>query len=282
MQRLLTLLTVLLFSTATPRLEAEVRQCFHLSDVLDTVDAQTLVIFDIDNTLIETKQTLGSDQWFNQTLERRLKAGQDFDEALQEVLNLWWRIIQVSDFRTVETSTAEVVFEAQERAAAVIGLTSRGPELKEQTHQALRSLDLNLARAPIGTGFGEVKGFQGPCYWDGVFFCDGKPKGKVLQTVMDEIRALGVSKVIFVDDTARHIHSVEQLIEGEGLDYLGLRYGVVDERVENFDHRIADIQLHAFEFVMSDEMAEALHENRLEEALEHLIHHLSEKGAIRR
>jgi hypothetical protein len=51
------------------------------------IDRETLVIFDLDNTLMETSQTLGSNQWFEHRIDYYyVKKGQEHQNALEIAL----------------------------------------------------------------------------------------------------------------------------------------------------------------------------------------------------
>ena len=46
-------------------LQAKIISINHIEDIFSYVDDQSVIVFDIDNVLIEPKQALGSDQWFD-------------------------------------------------------------------------------------------------------------------------------------------------------------------------------------------------------------------------
>ena len=52
---------------------ADVREAPTMADALSDVDADSLVIFDLDNTVMMPPQSLGGEEWYDYFVEKRTK-----------------------------------------------------------------------------------------------------------------------------------------------------------------------------------------------------------------
>ncbi|MBJ7449602.1 MAG: DUF2608 domain-containing protein [Parachlamydiales bacterium] len=248
-------------------LGAEIRECNDVAEVLTLADSETLVIFDIDNTLIEPTQVLGSDQWFNYMLQNRQNNGQAYESALKEIIPLWMQIQQVTEVKTCETSTTFVVEELQRKGIHTIGLTSRSIPMAYRTIDQLKSVGIEFTKtAPHVHDFWVpldqlqvFKAYNEPAYYlKGILFSGCNDKGELLLQFF-KLTGYLPSKVIFLDDKQNHLVAVEKKLRlKEFTNFTGLRYNVCDEQVKNFDCSIADIQLNYLKKILSDEHARAL------------------------
>jgi hypothetical protein len=256
-------LAVVACALQTLSLPAQILESFTLHDVLDHLEDQTLVVLDIDNTLIEPKQQVGSDQWFCYMLKYHRSQGLNDVEALKEVLPLWTKIQLKTEVRTCEPATAFVVRKLQEKNVPVIGLTSRSVALAFRTIDQLDSVGVHLKRsAPHAQDFRlstEFAAHEDPAYYiEGILFCSGGHKGDLLLDFLEHAD-YNPSKIIFVNDKEKYLVDVEETMEKQvRISYVGLRYGACDERVKNFDPTLAQLQLQCMKSLLSDEMASAI------------------------
>jgi len=64
------LVIIFLFTlTLLGQARAEIIEVKNMAAVANLIDQDSLVVFDIDNTLIQPVQSLGSDPWFSYTLK---------------------------------------------------------------------------------------------------------------------------------------------------------------------------------------------------------------------
>lgn len=71
---------------------AEIRESLTMAAVDSLATPGTLVVFDIDNTLIEPTVTLGSDQWFYWYVAELEAAGRTARRAVDEANDVWNRV----------------------------------------------------------------------------------------------------------------------------------------------------------------------------------------------
>lgn len=248
---------------------ADIKQVKTMEEALAPVDAETLLILDLDNTIMETTQTLGSDQWFEHHVHKIIsdlvKAGQTEEEAKKQGLKIalseWKQIQRVTSMQLVEPVTAKLIQQKQERIK-VIGLTARPVDLAPTTRNQLQSMGVDLSRSPVVAqdiviqNAGEVDYIAK--FEKGILFSGNNKKGEMLVKFF-QLARLSPKKIIFVDDKQRNVDSVEKsLNELGGVSHTSMRYGAADDKVASFDSKIAGVQFFYFGKVLTDKAASAI------------------------
>jgi len=240
---------------ATVALYAEIHETSHFFDIEKYVNSETLLIFDIDDTLLIPSQTLGTDVWFlHQFQQNKLDVSGD---PLDKTLALWEAIRHLTRIQVVETGAEQVVQKLQELGISMMGLTTQGLGLATRTVNQLRSLDFDLSKtAPRQEDCYFLNG-HGVLYRKGILFTSGTNKGRALLKFW-ETANLHPKRVVFLNDKQTHLEEVESLLNEAGIPFIGLRYSFSDERIERFRPEIADIQLRysSFDRILSDAEAE--------------------------
>ncbi len=189
----------LLITIALP-LFSQIIETAHFSEIVQYIEEDTLVLLDIDDTLLIPVQTLGTDVWFCD----RLKACGSLDQALAE----WEAIRQLTKVKIVEEGTAEIIADLQNKNIPVMCLTTQGLALATCTVNQLRTLDIDLTKtAPSNEDFYFINK-HGNLYRDGVLFTSGTPKGKSLLKLLD-LMGYFPKRIVFINDKATHIFDVE-------------------------------------------------------------------------
>ena len=118
----ITLATVLLLSLQS---FAEIRETRTMADVAKSITPGALVVFDLDNTVLEAAQTLGTDQFFSYLVTRGKDAGLNGQDAKELALELATPIQPVTSVRLVENLTRDLVQALQENKFTTVALTAR-------------------------------------------------------------------------------------------------------------------------------------------------------------
>lgn len=240
-------------------LSAKIVETGHFNEITQYVTPDTLVILDIDDTLLIPAQALGTDVWFRE----RLKHYQDQEEkpliALDKALAEWEAVRQLTRVVLVEKGTDEVVKSLQKNHTVVMGLTTQGLALATCTINQLASLNIDLSlTAPYKDDYYFMNRL-GVLYRQGILFTSGTDKGVALLKFLD---AAGFcpKHIVFINDKEAHLKDVEKSVIERKIDYDGLRYSYSDQRVNTYDKQIANIQWERSSFgkILSDEEAKAL------------------------
>jgi len=240
---------VMIFLAVTA--QAQVRETQTMREVAQEVGPGTLVVFDIDNTLLESAQTLGSDQWFDAHIEELTEKYSDKEKAFNETSNLWIRLQQVTNMQPVEAITPSLVRNLQNRGIVVMALTARPWEVASVTNEHLNRAGIDLTRTSPKA---EVEH-----YTNGIVFAGRAKKGDVLKSFLAEV-GLSPRKIVFVDDKAKHTVTVDASLSTLDVPHIEFRYGAADPKVYGYDKELAAIQLQHFGGILSDSVAAKLRE----------------------
>jgi hypothetical protein len=209
-----------------------------MHEAVNGVSKETLVVFDIDNTILQNAQTLGSVQWADWYEGTLRKQGLPGDEANLISSREWVRINRVSRQEPVEAVTPNIIANLQARGVKVLALTARPAVIALQTQRDLPRFGVHFSRS-WGTDTRFKSPFEGAAYGAGILFVgQTNSKGAVLREFLRQNK-VKPSSVRFIDDKRKYVESVEQAMEAAGIRYAGYRYGGADHRVNSFDARLA-------------------------------------------
>lgn len=232
------------------------------SEILQHIKPDKLILLDIDNTLMDTTQTLGSDQWFSWRINHYIKNGFEPGLALEKALMEWVAIQCLTDVQIAEPGTDKIVKYMQDEGFRVMGLTTRGASLATRTIQQLHTINLDLSKTAPTTK--EVI-FLNPhevIFKNGILFTSGTHKGealfKFLELSKEEIPLESIEEVLFINDKRAHLEQIKETCAERKMPYLGLRYGYLDDKVNNFSEDLALIQFENFGKILSDNEANLL------------------------
>lgn len=265
--------------------DAKITETHCIADILSEADQDTLVFFDIDDTLINTTSMLGNSPWWYYFTSKVSKA--NLQQAMvPQIYAVIQKILHEVPIGLIEPCASDIVGTLQARGILTLALTARSktadymPAADMKTHHHLNSVGIDFTRTPLPKNVeGEVAGF----FSYGIIFTHYQEKGPFLKTFLKNM-GLHPSKIIFVDDNAIQMKSVEKAVESMGISFAGYRYGRLDHFHAKFDPLIANIQLEALvndSRVLTDE--EAQHIARANPGrnpdyfMDHLIHFWSEK-----
>jgi hypothetical protein len=214
-----------------------------MSRVLAEAGPGTLVVFDIDNTLLTPCGHLGSDEWYDFLCERYEARGLTKEEAslrADEAFNRWQGKVSL---RSVDPASPGVVETLRKRGVPYFALTARSAGVRDATIRQLDSLGLAMiggfapgdAAKPGAIGAGVV-------FESGVFFNgeNGLSKGDALVRILGR-NGLKPRRIIFVDDKAKHTRSVDAALTARGIDHLCLRFARKDAEVKAFRQDMAHV-----------------------------------------
>jgi hypothetical protein len=239
-----------------------VQECSSLHEVLDEARPGTLIIFDIDNTLLRPSQMLGSDEWFRYYLQKREAEMQDREEAFNEAVELLHGVYSATKVQPIDPCTSEVVRLLQDQGSMVMALTSRDPAVANLTIRHLSSLGMNMqTTAPSSETFTLIDAPHA-LFSKGILFTRGKSKKNALTCFFKQL-GWKPQRIVFIDDRRTYLEEMKSY-EEEGIEFVGLRFNGADAYVNSLDQKICDIQLDAFCTIISDVKAAELLEGRSE------------------
>lgn len=196
---------------------------------------RTLLVMDIDDTLLTSQGFFGSDRWYE--WQKHLQAADPAKvPCLFDVISL-----------NYEAGTQQLT---QPDGPTVINalpgdklmLTSRNPLYRGGTVRTLRDAGYALP-APLA---GQTEGRswlwrKAPdaresevSYDQGIFMTSGQDKGLMLVDLLGRLK-LHYDRVVLVDDGDANIKNMQAALRSAGIDYHGLHYTRVDKTVSDAD-----------------------------------------------
>ncbi len=234
--------------------QAEIIDTPHFADIQKHLTPNTLVILDIDDTLLIPVQMLGCDEWFLKRKQHHIDNGLSPSEALEKALAEWEGIRQFTRMEIVEEGSQAIVRQLQEQGYQVMGLSTQGLALTTRTLQQLAGVGVNLsAAAPSKEDQYLLVNGHGVLYRKGILFTSGQAKGEALFKLCDAI-GLQPKRIVFLNDKATHLADIEGEATKRGVPFVGLRYAYSDARKAAFRAEVADYQFthSAFDAILSD------------------------------
>jgi hypothetical protein len=221
-----------------------IRECSSIQEVIADAQPGTLVIFDIDNTLLHPCQMLGSDEWFQYYVKKKERQLHNYEEALNQAVDILHSVYCSTRVKPMEACTVEVVHALQNQGLNVIGLTSRSSTVAGVTIRQLASIGIDLSvTAPSQASF-SFAGLSETLYFHGVVFTKGKSKKNALSAFFEQL-SWCPKRILFIDDGKKHIDELSTY-ENEGFEFVGLRLNVADAYVKALDPKICDAELEEF------------------------------------
>jgi len=194
---------------------------------------KTLIIFDIDNTILEPTKPEGSDQWFYAAINYFQKQGLTYQQARNKVIPIYIELNRKNGVQLVEKEVVALIHSFQHRNIPVIALTSRSEPIKSITIKQLTSFNIDLEREPLNNK-SFVFNFKIPAsFYHGILFCGDNNKDAILIEFLKQT-TLKPGLIIFIDDKRHYLASVEKTLNKKNIPFIGLRYGYLDNKVNNF------------------------------------------------
>lgn len=210
--------------------------------------SNTLILFDIDDTLIDAPYMLASKAWRSYIV----KATKEIDPDLNWHDILSYHLARYYPVHPVETLTSQYVHDLQSKGHVLCGLTSRERQLWYDMPQKgidvltvhqLRSVHVDFHNQRLENVYPDLS--RDPEYFHGIFFCNLEPKGNFLSHLLQSASERPV-KILFIDDKRSQVESVDTALQELGIPHECYLYTATDEKVKAFNPLIANIQLYAF------------------------------------
>lgn len=221
-------------------------------------DKQTLVVFDVDETLLMPVDALWQQgRIWEADICKQLPVNDSVKNILKDVrqddLTVFSNRMLHTQFKRVESNVDVLIKSLQARHIKVIALTNFGPgafgtipSLKEWRWAQLSEHKINFEMSFPGLTltFPDFQPIQSghPEFYKGILFAANNPKGKVLSAFLDQI-AYKPTKIIFIDDKEKYLVSAQEEIAKKGVDFKGFLYSGAHKMASLIDPAIVEFQL---------------------------------------
>lgn len=237
----------------------QIQEAARFRDIAKHLKPGTLILLDIDDTILIPAQMVGSDEWFNVRWKKHEAAGHSKSVALEKALAEWESVRHITKMKTVEKRTHILIQKLQKKGYQIMGLTNQGLALATRTVQQLgeNKIDLSATSPTAEDYYVNLQGHS-ILFRKGILFTSGKHKGEAFFKFCDNF-GLKPQRVVCLDDKGSHLAAIEAEAQKRGIEFVGLRYAFADRHKAEFRPEIADYQfMHSsFAKLLSDEEAQS-------------------------
>lgn len=248
-----------------------IKEIKYIHQILPEIDCESMVLFDLDDTLIEPSTMLGGKAW-RRYARNVLKKVKPEEEVTRIHDRMTYHIAKRVPYVAIEEGAHDYWMVLQKHQIPVFGFTARGRQHwydmptsdgEELAVEHLRQagFDLNSWGEPVHDAL-----FSHPSYAQRIFFTYPlKDKGEFVLHLFTQVR-FRHTKVVFIDDKEETVHSVDKAFWQLRIPSVCFYYRHVD-LFRPFDPMIANIQLEKLFFeniVLSNEEAALLKEEYID------------------
>lgn len=231
-----------------------------------------LALFDIDNTIVSFRHTLGTDQWFDFDFNEFIQQGNSAEDAKRFTLSLYLEYIKKihsEDVYAVEEDTPAVIRDIQKMGIDAMALTSRGLYLLSETIEQLNRFEIDFNQGSHRDKSKVLPQTTEGKFTQGMILTDGKHKGECLFSCFEDMLVIP-EFIIMWDDKLHNLEKVQEVIDKyneqksseakekdaqfKPIRFIGIRYSKLDH-LKKVSPQIVELQKKYFQRILSDEHA---------------------------
>lgn len=223
------------------RHESAVISIKSMAEVETFVDDTSLVLFDLDHTVFEGARIYGHANWFYGLINAGKAQGIAESETIRRIFPAWLTSQERTSVKPVEALTPALIARLQARGLNVMGLTARQTPLIPATVRQLSEIGIDFTNSSLMPAIFADGEFSAPvAYRNGILFTsEFVKKSAVLKAYFDRIGYVP-QRIIFVDDSRRHVEDLVQAFDAFGVQVIGLHYPLVQERNTPWNQELAE------------------------------------------
>lgn len=173
----------------------------------------TLLVFDIDDTLLTMTQPLGSVGWWDWQAGL-LKNGNDssklFTTDINQLIRIQNILFQLIKMEVTDENALPFIQQTIKDGATIMGLTARGKEHLSATLMQFTDNKLSFKQHSLNLPNFVCPQFKREViYQEGLMFLSGEDKGQALMCILSSTQQ-SIQTIIFVDDSAKNTQSVSK------------------------------------------------------------------------
>lgn len=166
-----------------------------IKEIETQIDENSLIAFDLDNTLITSNSYYGSINWEYKLIAKFIEEGLSYEQAHEQACMLWNEAQAEVQTILIENESSNLIKEWKNKAC-IIGLTARSYKIKDLTYESLKSNDIH---------FSSFLEHKLDILHQGVLYCDHRLKSDVLTRFINEVLIKKPKKIIVVDDKKENL-----------------------------------------------------------------------------
>ena len=250
MKHILTAIIALILNIGL--LSAEIIEIQKIDEILPQIEStNTLILFDMDDTLTDSTISLGSGAWRKYIRQKiadyETEHGNPWGGIdLHDQLTLY--VARKVAVQPVETQLPQVIADLQNKGIPVFVFTARGKNkwystdvegINSLTEQQLTTAGFNFGLTVVPP---ELQAMNTSYFGNGVIYTSPVKKGAFFQELLAQTNYCP-SKLVFVDDKIDQVVSMDEAAKALGIPFVGFWYTRAETEHKNFDPIVATIQL---------------------------------------
>lgn len=210
--------------------------------------ARVLVVFDIDDTLLESNSFIGSDTWYNWQRGRDIETVEggttsiDQNDKYSCLFSKLGVLYEIGVYHATEDNAASIVSQLQEKFD-VVALTSRSPDYRAGTTRELTRANFEFYKShllpqshSLSYDLSDGRSTRAVTYEDGIIMSTGLNKGVVLEDILQRLDRT-YTTIFFIDDSKINISNmIDTWVEKETL-MVTFHYTGVEKKISEQDIR---------------------------------------------
>ncbi len=217
----------------------------------------TLIIFDIDDTLLESTNFVGSGKWYNWQRGRAVqdKQGKTFNIQKEQQFLCIFRtlgtLFEIGSTKLTQPDSAQIVNELKSYDLMI--LTSRTTKYRDATERELRRNGITLkdkhllkTNTLLSFDLDDNNRQAKVTYANGIVMSSGLNKGMVLRTILKKLNKK-YKHIYFVDDSEKNIVNMQKEWQSDSVKINIFHYTKVDKSISKKEIEHSDIAKKQFD-----------------------------------
>ncbi len=199
---------------------------------LDRVTENTLVLFDIDDTLVSTVDAFGC--YYLMPTLFKIRAAVKYPQLLlwKNIVHYYSVIWSQGAWQVLEPIAIQIINSLQQRGCTVLALSSMETDnfgiidqFPTWRYKSLKELGIVMSQKFPNARFYDLPTYCNayPELYNGIICCNQQPKGKVLTAFLEKFD-LHPDAIIFFDDKKQNVISVAKACKQRCIPFHGFEY----------------------------------------------------------
>lgn len=217
------------------QINGSIQKIESIAEIERFICADTLVLFDLDHTVIESAELYGHGNWFYDQVRSGEDEGIPMVNTITRIFPEWLESQKHNKVRPVEEITPILIERLQSRGISVMALTARPRELIDSTLRQLKSIGVDFTRTDLKRPECAIDLDAPVTYHEGILFtADGQSKATALRHYFDEI-GYQAKRVALVDDSMTPLQELLAMLQVHEIEFVGLHYPLIENQRHTWD-----------------------------------------------
>jgi hypothetical protein len=186
-----------------------------MQDILPHLSEETLLVLDLDETVITSTTYHGSIEWAEDLIKKLIKEGLTEEEAIPNAVEVWAKAQEDITMQLTEDAVTAVIA----KSSQYIACTKRSKHLYDTTLRHLNSVGVTFGYEGLSY---PIVGHEQAYFHHGVIFCGDDSKGSALFSFLKESPL--PPHIVMVDDTFIHLEDTAAVCHQHGVEFTGFHY----------------------------------------------------------